>query len=77
MARALVTEQESGTCRGWMHPHNGYYAGDFSSSWSVIVETTPSASSRRMHLVPEFAARLLTSTRDRPGDRRGELPRAA
>jgi hypothetical protein len=77
MARALVTEEESGTCRGWMHPHNGYYAGDFCSSWAVIVETTPSASSGRLHLVPELAAALRTSTGDRPGDRPRELPRAA
>jgi len=31
MARGLVIEEESGTCTGRMHPHNGYYAGDFSS----------------------------------------------
>jgi len=30
MARALVIEEESGTYTGRMHPHNGYYAGDFS-----------------------------------------------
>lgn len=30
MARALVIEEESGTGRGHVHPHNGYYAGDFS-----------------------------------------------
>jgi hypothetical protein len=29
MARALVIEEESGTCSGFVHPHNGYYAGDF------------------------------------------------
>ena len=29
MATALVIEEESGTCSGFMHPHNGYYAGDF------------------------------------------------
>ncbi|HET9827259.1 MAG TPA: hypothetical protein VFQ11_02005 [Nocardioidaceae bacterium] len=29
MARALVIEEESGTCSGFLHPHNGYYAGDF------------------------------------------------
>jgi hypothetical protein len=29
MARGLVIEEESGTCSGFMHPHNGYYAGDF------------------------------------------------
>jgi hypothetical protein len=31
MARALVIEEESGTTRATVHPHNGYYAGDFSS----------------------------------------------
>jgi hypothetical protein len=29
MATALVIEEESGTCDGFVHPHNGYYAGDF------------------------------------------------
>ncbi|MDX6302162.1 MAG: hypothetical protein QOF53_3376 [Nocardioidaceae bacterium] len=29
MATALVIEEESGTCSGFVHPHNGYYAGDF------------------------------------------------
>ena len=32
MARALVVEEESGTTRAVRHPHNGYYAGDFSTS---------------------------------------------
>jgi hypothetical protein len=30
MATSLVIEEESGTCTGYVHPHNGYYAGDFS-----------------------------------------------
>jgi hypothetical protein len=29
MATALVIEEESGSCSGFVHPHNGYYAGDF------------------------------------------------
>src|SRR4051794_35635926 len=29
MATALVIEEESGTCTGFVHPHNGYYAGEF------------------------------------------------
>jgi len=29
MAASLIIEQESGTSTGWIHPHNGYYAGDF------------------------------------------------
>jgi hypothetical protein len=32
MARALVIEEGSGTCRGRVHQHNGYYAGDFSAT---------------------------------------------
>jgi hypothetical protein len=29
MATALVIEEEAGTSSGFVHPHNGYYAGDF------------------------------------------------
>jgi len=29
MAASINIEQESGTSVGWVHPHNGYYAGDF------------------------------------------------
>lgn len=36
MAASLFIEEESGTCTGRSrHPHNGYYAGDFSqTTWS-------------------------------------------
>jgi hypothetical protein len=30
MAATRIIEQESGTYSGRVHPHNGYYAGDFS-----------------------------------------------
>jgi hypothetical protein len=30
MATTLLIEEERGTCTGRIHPHNGYYAGDFS-----------------------------------------------
>jgi hypothetical protein len=30
MPASLIIEQESGTWTGSIHPHNGYYAGDFS-----------------------------------------------
>jgi hypothetical protein len=30
MAASLIREEESGTSTGKHHPHNGYYAGDFS-----------------------------------------------
>jgi hypothetical protein len=29
MAASISIEEESGTSAGWVHPHNGYYAGDF------------------------------------------------
>lgn len=29
MARSLAIEEERGTMRGVVHPHNGYYAGNF------------------------------------------------
>ena len=31
MAATLIVEYESGTCTGFVHPHNGYWAGDFSA----------------------------------------------
>lgn len=30
MAASITVEQEQGTYVGSLHPHNGYYAGDFS-----------------------------------------------
>ena len=30
MAASLIIVEESGTWTGCIHPHNGYYAGDFS-----------------------------------------------
>jgi hypothetical protein len=44
MARALITEEESGTCRGWTHPHNGYYAGDFSDPTNASMTSAHHAS---------------------------------
>ena len=38
MATSLVIEEESGTCTGYVHPHNGYYAGDFSRAVATVVE---------------------------------------
>jgi hypothetical protein len=31
MAASIVIEEESGTYSGRVHPHNGYYAGDFTT----------------------------------------------
>ena len=77
MARALVIEEESGTYTGRRHPHNGYYAGDFSAPRSAILETAQSASSRHLHVVPGFASPSVTPTGARVSDRPSDLPRAA
>ena len=44
MARALVIEEEFGTSRGHVHPHDGYYAGDFSRSTYGAPNLAPLAS---------------------------------
>jgi hypothetical protein len=38
MARAPAIEEESGTCSGFLHPHNGY-AGDFTQALVAQVPT--------------------------------------
>ena len=43
MARSLVIEEESGTSRGFLHPHNGYYAGDFCQAHADAPPTPPLA----------------------------------
>lgn len=35
MAATLTIEEESGVYSGRLHPHNGYYAGDFFSGSSA------------------------------------------
>jgi hypothetical protein len=77
MARALVIEEESGTYTGRMHPHNGYYAGDFSVSRSATVETALSASSRHLYVVPGVVAPSVTPTGGRPSAWPSDRPRAA
>ena len=37
MAASRFIEEESGTYTGFRHPHNGYYAGDFSAEVSVWI----------------------------------------
>jgi hypothetical protein len=36
MAASIPIEQESGRCVGRVHPHNGYYAGEFASPPKVL-----------------------------------------
>jgi hypothetical protein len=58
MARALVIEEESGTYRGRMHPHNGYYAGDFSTTYHSVVSPGAVASRHlRVLVAPHVDAR--------------------
>ena len=77
MSRALIVEEESGTCRGWIHPHNGYYAGDFSGSARATVETASSSSPSRLYRVAACAAPSPTSTGGEPADQLSTQPRAA
>jgi hypothetical protein len=51
MARSLIIEDESGTYRGSVHPHNGYYAGDFSATDPVISGPRTTAPARRSVVV--------------------------
>ena len=50
MAASIFIEQESGTYTGFRHPHNGYYAGDFS-------QTSRSGSERRRSYAERRAVR--------------------
>jgi hypothetical protein len=36
MAASIAIEQESGMSIGLVHPHNGYYAGEFTSVQHVL-----------------------------------------
>ena len=54
MAATTFLEMESGTAAGRVHPHNGYYAGDFSSSRTPQAPawTTPIPSFDDVLMVP-------------------------
>ena len=52
MATSLVIEEERGTCTGYVHPHNGYYAGDFSSR-TAPVEMSATVLAFRLAAAPE------------------------
>jgi hypothetical protein len=47
MTMHLLTEDESGSSTGRRHPHNGYYAGDFSRRPETSVAPTQAAPSER------------------------------
>ena len=42
MTMRLLFEEESGSSTGRPHPHNGYYAGDFSGRAEAADVTVPS-----------------------------------
>jgi hypothetical protein len=69
MARALVIEEEAGTRRGRVHPHNGYYAGAFPAPRTVPFQNTPSAATRDLHVVRGFAGPPATPAASRSSDR--------
>ncbi len=50
MAATIFIEQESGTSRGWVHPHNGYYAGDFTGPRATGGATTFNPAQALPHL---------------------------
>jgi hypothetical protein len=41
MATSLVIEEERGTCTGFLHAHNGYYAGSFTTFPAESGTTAP------------------------------------
>ena len=51
MTTPLVIEEESGTSRGLYHPHNGYYAGDFSRTPQTRTPFRPDT-----HVTPRYYA---------------------
>jgi hypothetical protein len=55
MAATIFTEVESGTCSGRVHPHNGYYAGDFSTSRRDVPDAAQGWSSAPTPLVSRTA----------------------
>ena len=55
MAATIFVEMESGTCSGRVHPHNGYYAGDFNTQRHPTPGTTQRGSSAPTPLVSRTA----------------------
>ena len=52
MAASLIIEEESGTYTGQVHPHNGYYAGDFWDRPNDAQASTPAVTGIRRHRPP-------------------------
>jgi hypothetical protein len=61
MSRSLVIEEQRGTCRGHVHPHDGYYAGDFSTPAAPIAQVRQAPPWRR-EPVTSAASRFARST---------------
>lgn len=52
MATSLIIEEEHGTYVGFVHRHNGYYAGDFSQVASTSGPLAGTGLSTRPRAVP-------------------------
>jgi hypothetical protein len=61
MPASLIVEQDSGTWTGSIHPHNGYYAGDFSD----VPPATQGQLAALMSLCPDPARRDHTNPHQR------------
>lgn len=61
MSRSLVIEEQRGTCRGHVHPHDGYYAGDFTTPAAPVAHLRH-APPRRPVPVTSPASRFARST---------------
>ena len=61
MAASISIELESGTSAGRVHPHNGYYAGDFGAVWQVAPAAWGAPIARSTPSCPESYTSYLTS----------------
>ena len=64
MAASLTMEEEFGVWSGDLHPHNGYYAGDFSMTAAIEGLSNPAP------LEDRAASSAFTGTGSRPYARR-------
>jgi hypothetical protein len=55
VAATIFVEVETGTCSGQVHPHNGYYAGDFSAPRSPLTGSSQRGSNSPTPLVSRTA----------------------
>ena len=64
MAASIYVELESGTSAGRVHPHNGYYAGDFTGPRNTryaVRHPSPTCLSRSCCVNEPFRAMIVAS----------------